>query len=307
MSEPVFQLDSVSKRYGRLNALMQVGLDAMPGQCLALVGHNGAGKTTLMKLLLGLLRPTEGSVRIFGADPASGAGEEARYRLGFLPETIAFDAAMTGREVMTFYARLKRLPAGVSEPLLQRVGLAEAAGRRIGTYSKGMRQRLGLAQALLGDARLLLLDEPTTGLDPALRRWFYDLISDLTAAGVTVLISSHALSEMEARTDRVAILDHGRLIACGSLANLRAEARLPVMVRITVPLCRTGRVAERLGHDLRIDRVDDRTLSVACPPERKMALLRTLGELGREIDDVDLLPPTLDELYAHFLAHGSAA
>ena len=277
MTGPAFALQSVGKRYGALTALTAVSLEGLPGECLALVGHNGAGKTTLMKLLLGLVRPSEGTVLTLGADPTSAAGDQARFQLGFLPETIAFDAAMTGREVLAFYARLKRLAPSTAEPLLERVGLAAAAGRRVGTYSKGMRQRLGLAQALLGRPRLLLLDEPTTGLDPELRRSFYELIGELTRDGVTVLLSSHALSEMEARTDRVAILERGRLIACGSLADLRRQARLPVQVRITVPLCQTGRVAERLGHGLAPERLDERTLVVACPAERKMELLRTAG------------------------------
>jgi Cu-processing system ATP-binding protein len=305
MTGLTFALKSVGKRYGALTALTAVSLEGLPGECLALVGHNGAGKTTLMKLLLGLVRPSEGKVVALDADPSSAAGDQARFQLGFLPETIAFDTAMTGREVLAFYARLKRLAPSKAEPLLERVGLAAAAGRRVGTYSKGMRQRLGLAQALLGRPRLLLLDEPTTGLDPELRRSFYELISELTGDGVTVLLSSHALSEMEARTDRVAILERGRLIACGSLAALRRRARLPVQVRITVPLCRTGRVAEQLGHGLVPERLDERTLVVACPLERKMELLRTLGELGPQIEDVDIVPPALDELYRHFLAKGT--
>jgi Cu-processing system ATP-binding protein len=307
MSGQAFALRSVIKRYGKLTALADVSLDGLPGECLALVGHNGAGKTTLMKLLLGLVRPSAGSVSTLGAEPTTAAGDQARFRLGFLPETIAFDAAMTGREVLAFYARLKRLPPGTGEPLLERVGLAAAAGRRVGTYSKGMRQRLGLAQALLGRPRLLLLDEPTTGLDPELRHAFYELISDLKRDGVTVLLSSHALSELEARIDRIAILDRGRLIACGSLAALRREAGLPVRIRITVPLCRTGRVAERLGAAWAPARQDERTLIVTCPPERKMEMLRRLAEFGPSIEDVDTLPPALDELYGHFLARGPRA
>ena len=153
------------RRYGALTALTAVSLDGVPGECLALVGHNGAGKTTLMKLLLGLVRPSEGTVRTW-APTRLRPRATTRFQLGFLPETIAFDAAMTGREVLAFYARLKRLAPRTAEPLLERVGLAAAAGHRVGTYRKGMRQRLGLAQALLGRPRLLLLDEPTTGLDP---------------------------------------------------------------------------------------------------------------------------------------------
>src|SRR5262249_47087545 len=147
------------------------------------------------------------------------------------------------------------------------------------------RQRLGLAQALLGRPRLLLLDEPTTGLDPALRRSFYALIAELTREGTSVLLSSHALSELEAHTNRVAILERGKLIACGSLATLRRQARLPLRVRITVPLCLTGSVTERLGHGFVPERLDERTLVVACSTERKMELLRRLGELGPQVED----------------------
>jgi Cu-processing system ATP-binding protein len=307
MSEPAFVLRSVVKRYGPLTALAGVSLEGRPGECLALVGHNGAGKTTLMKLLLGLVRPSAGTVTTLGAEPTTAAGDRSRFRLGFLPETIAFDAAMTGREVLAFYARLKRLAAETGEQLLERVGLAAAAGRRVGTYSKGMRQRLGLAQALLGRPRLLLLDEPTTGLDPELRGSFYGLISELKGDGVTVLLSSHALSELEARIDRVAILDRGRLLACGSLAALRREAGLPVRIRITVPPCHTGSIAERLGPVWAPTRQNVRTLVVACPPERKMEMLQRLAELGPAIEDVDILPPALDELYGHFLARGAPA
>jgi Cu-processing system ATP-binding protein len=307
MSDPAFVLRSVVKHYGPLTALAGVSLEGLPGECLALVGHNGAGKTTLMKLLLGLVRPSAGTVATLGAEPTTAAGDRSRFQLGFLPETIAFDAAMTGREVLAFYARLKRLAANAGEPLLERVGLAAAAGRRVGTYSKGMRQRLGLAQALLGRPRLLLLDEPTTGLDPALRRSFYELISELKGDGVTVLLSSHALSELEARTDRVAILERGRLIACGSLAALRREAGLPVRIRITVPLCQTRIVAERLDPAWASARQDVRTLVITCPPECKMEVLHRLAELGPAIEDVDILPPALDELYGHFLARSAPA
>ena len=231
---------------------------------------------------------------------------QARFQLGFLPETIAFDAAMTGREVLAFYARLKRLAPRTAEPLLERVGLAAAAGRRVGTYSKGMRQRLGLAQALLGRPRLLLLDEPTTGLDPALRRSFYELIAELTRDGVTVLLSSHALSEMEARTDRVAILERGRLIACGSLAALRRQARLPVQVRITVPLVpdRARRRTARAWAWRRNGWTSGPWWSPARPSARWSCCGR-LGELGPQIEDVDIVPPALDELYGHFLAQGT--
>ncbi len=164
----IVEIQRATKRYGTIEAVRDVSLALDPGETVALVGHNGAGKTTLFKLMLGLARPSVGTIRVLGEDPAAGEFA-ARRRLGYLPESVSFNAALTGREVLSFYARLKDEPVTKTLELLDRVGLASASARRIGTYSKGMRQRLGLAQALIGEPKLLLLDEPTTGLDPALR------------------------------------------------------------------------------------------------------------------------------------------
>src|SRR6478672_6571824 len=186
----------IVKNYRAVRALREVSFELVPGRLSALVGHNGAGKTTLIKLLLGLIRPDRGSIRVLGEDPAAGEFS-ARRQLGYLPENVAFNAALTGRETLSFYARLKRVEASKAWAFLDRVGLTDAADRRVGTYSKGMRQRLGLAQALLGQPRVLPLDEPTTGLAPALRQTFYEILNELRDDGATVLISSHALNELE--------------------------------------------------------------------------------------------------------------
>jgi Cu-processing system ATP-binding protein len=190
------EVERVTKRFGAVEAVRGVSFDLPEGRTVALVGHNGAGKTTLLKMMLGLIRPSQGCIRVLGEDPASGAFA-ARRRLGFLPENVSFNAALTCRETLSFYARLKREPATSVPKLLDRVGLSAAADRRVGTYSKGMRQRLGLAQALLGEPRVLLLDEPTTGLDPALRQSFYEIVQGLRDRGATVFLSSHALTELE--------------------------------------------------------------------------------------------------------------
>ena len=150
-------VNGVGKSYGAVKALRDVSFALSPGRLSALVGHNGAGKTTLIKLMLGLIHPDHGEIRVLGQDPAAGEFS-ARRQLGYLPENVAFNAALTGRETLAFYARLKQLAPSTAWPLLDRVGLSDAADRRVGTYSKGMRQRLGLAQALLGRPRVLLLD-----------------------------------------------------------------------------------------------------------------------------------------------------
>ena len=217
----VAEWSAVTKRYRGVTAVENVSLGLEAGEATALVGHNGAGKTTLIKLLLGLIRPNDGSVRISGVDPAGHRGAQARRAIGFLPESVAFHDAMTGDELMAFYARLKGEPRQRNAELLARVGIADAAHRRVATYSKGMRQRLGIAQALIGEPRLLLFDEPTSGLDPASRRDVYVMIDTLRDSGATVLISTHALAEVENRVDRVAIMHCGRLLAAGTLAELR--------------------------------------------------------------------------------------
>ncbi|MDJ1158201.1 ABC transporter ATP-binding protein [Chelatococcus sp. SYSU_G07232] len=293
-------LERVTRRFGPVEAVRDVSFTLPPGEIVALVGHNGAGKTTLMKLMLGLVRPSEGAVRVLGEDPAAGEFA-ARRRLGFLPESVSFNGALTGRETLAFYARLKGETPARAFALLDRVGLGAAALRRVGTYSKGMRQRLGLAQALLGAPRLLLLDEPTTGLDPALRQGFYEILQELRAGGATVLLSSHALTELEGEAERVLIMNRGRLVANGSLEELRRLARLPVRIRVTGEAQGLDTFAQHLGGIHPSRRVNGHVVEIETEAETKIAVLRrALGE-GAAISDVDVLPPTLDELYAHFL------
>ncbi|HLI14356.1 MAG TPA: ABC transporter ATP-binding protein [Alphaproteobacteria bacterium] len=300
MTAPAIAFSHVTKRYGAQTALGDVSLAVEPGECLALIGHNGAGKTTLMKLSLGLIRPSKGEVRVLGVDPAEARARELGRVIGFLPESITFHDAMTGREALAFYARLKSEPVSRNEELLDRVGLTAAADKRVKTYSKGMRQRLGLAQALLGRPRLLLLDEPTTGLDPVFRHSFYDLLHEFTARGTTVLLSSHALTELAARTDRVAIVNGGRLVAHGSLAELSRAARLAARVRISVPAGQAARVATVIEVGTKLARVNDRSVELVCPLEEKLALLRRIESVAALIDDIEIASPGLDEVFAHF-------
>jgi Cu-processing system ATP-binding protein len=283
-----------------------VSLDIQAGECVVLVGHNGAGKTTLMKLMLGLTRPSAGRVEVLGGNPALDKAVARHRSLGYLPESVALYEAMSGREVLRFFARLKKVSGKGCEALLESVGLAGAADRRVGTYSKGMRQRLGLAQAMLGNPRLLFLDEPTTGLDPGLRRQFYELIAGLQETGATSLISSHALGEVEARADRFIIIKSGRMVASGSLDELYRQAALPLRLQLAVAPGRAAQVAERLGSGTHISKVSETSLSLDCYNGDKMSLIRRIGDLGELVDDLQIKPPRLDEVYNHYMDQESA-
>jgi len=210
----------------RLRAVDNLSLTISPGEIFGLLGPNGSGKSTTIKVILGLLRPTTGSCRVFGV---SSERVEARLAVGYLPEAPNFYRFLSGRELVTFYGRIcglsgASLVARVAE-VIAWVGLAESADRRVGTYSKGMLQRIGLAQALVHDPQLLILDEPTAGVDPIGAAAITELILELKARGKTVLITSHLLAQIEEVCDRVAILDKGHLLACGTVAALSTESK----------------------------------------------------------------------------------
>ncbi|MEZ5848124.1 MAG: ABC transporter ATP-binding protein [Geminicoccaceae bacterium] len=283
------------KRYGDKTVLDGIDLSVAEGECLALLGHNGAGKTTFMKVVLGLVRADSGWVDILGG--AAGR-REARTGIGYLPENIAFHPLLTGRETLETCCRLKGRAAGEAGGLLERVELGEAADRPVSTYSKGMRQRLGLAQALIGEPRLLVLDEPTSGLDPMLRRRFFSIVEEFKGRGVAILLSSHQLTELEARTDRTAILRQGRLVAEGALSDLRRQAALPIRVRLRSESIDS--IHDRLGGR----RINGQSLELTCAHEDRIGFLRRLTELPVDIDDLEWGMPGLDDLYAHFDEQG---
>jgi ABC-2 type transport system ATP-binding protein len=219
----VFDCRQLGKRYGATVALAGVDLSVEPGELVGLLGPNGAGKSTLVKIACGLVRPTGGTASVAG-EPAGSAA--ARATLGYLAELFRFPGWLRGEELLELHQRLAGSGGGAAEraELLELVGLGEAAGVRIEAMSKGMQQRLGIAQALVGSPSLLMLDEPTSALDPVGRRIVRDLLVELKRRGVSVLLNSHLLSEVERVCDRVAILVAGRIVARGSPAEL-ARAR----------------------------------------------------------------------------------
>ena len=226
-ADAVLAVDKLCKEYQtgvrlkRVRAVVDASFEVRPGEIFGFVGPNGAGKTTTIRSLMGLIRPTRGRCTIFGAPVPSRA---ARARLGFLPESPYFYDYLTGRELLDLCGRLFGLPAEVrrrrAAELLERVGLGAAADRQLRRYSKGMLQRAGLAQALVNDPELVILDEPMSGLDPVGRKDVRDLMHELHDAGKTIFFSTHILADVEALCDRVAIISEGRILEVGPVTRL---------------------------------------------------------------------------------------
>ena len=224
---PVLEVEGLFKTFRvgffrkRVDAVRGVRFDVREGEIFGLLGPNGAGKTTTLKVMMGLIAPTKGAIRIFGR---SCAEPSARRDVGFLPENPYFHEYLTPRELLEFYGRLVGLGGGElrrqRDALIEQVGLADAATRPLRKFSKGMLQRIGIAQALIGDPKLLVFDEPMSGLDPIGRKFVADLIEDLHRRGKTILFSSHILSDVERLCDRVVILNRGVVAAEGRLADL---------------------------------------------------------------------------------------
>ena len=217
-------IDSVSRSFGSMKAVDGLSLVLAPGEIVGFLGTNGAGKTTTIKMTLGLLAPTSGTVKVLGGDPSD---PRVRAHIGYMPEVATYYPYLDARELLSFYGGICGLDAKTvrrrTDELLDAVGLADAAKRPLKTYSKGMLQRAGIAQALLNDPDLLVLDEPFTGLDPLARIHFRELLLDLKRRGKTVFFSSHELGETELLCDRVAIMKKGRCVYQGPVRDLAGD------------------------------------------------------------------------------------
>ena len=302
---PAVWCSGLRKRYGRRVAVHDVSLEVGRGDVVGLLGPNGAGKTSVIKMLLGLVQPDAGEVLLLGrpgSDPA------ARARVGYLPELFRYQQWLTAAEVLRLHVRLSGTEVSERErrECLALVGLAERAGDRVGGFSKGMQQRLGLAVALVAEPELVVLDEPTSALDPLGRVDVRDIVLDLKSRGVAVLLNSHLIGEVERVCDRVVILDRGRVAASGTLAELlgRRELRLrltDVSAAAGTRLAATGSVVERAGDwvTLALPADDDGT---AVPD-----LVRDLAALGVRVHAVEPARITLEERLLGILRDGAAA
>lgn len=305
MNNPIVSLSDAGKKYGDLTALHSMSMSLNEGEVLGLFGHNGAGKTTMMKLILGVISPTSGNVEVMGMAPDSKEAWHCRSKVGYLPENVSLYEQLTGLEVLTYFAKLKGFSRGAAKKqavdLLEQVGITHAMKRQVKTYSKGMRQRLGLAQAFIGEPKLLLLDEPTVGLDPIATRDFYKTVDQLKANGSSVILCSHVLPDVEQHIDRAMILSSGQLLAMGSLEELRQQAALPVFIR---PIFLK---AEGLKHAIAQNSMLSGFLTSQCqhtfmvPEHEKLSVLKQLLT-QKGLNDIQVESANLEQVYQYFLA-----
>ncbi len=322
--EPVIRAEGVRKRFGTTVALDGVDLTVKAGRVTGLLGPNGSGKTTLIRILSTLIQPDGGTVHVAGLDVVRNAAK-VRTRIGLAGQFAAVDEALTGRENLEIVGRLYQL--GRSEAnrraveALERLNLTEAADRPVRTYSGGMRRRLDLGASLVGRPEVLLLDEPTTGLDPRTRLELWDFLKDLVAGGTTILLTTQYLDEADELADRISVIDHGRLIAEGTADELKSQVGGDVLVLTVTKLADLPRAAALLnglgGERSQIDERNRRvTVAVSGTMtsadkgpravESLLAAVRAVDEAGIAVDDLGLRRPSLDDVFLALTGHAAA-
>lgn len=302
MTNDPLQVNDVTKYFGDVHAVDGISLSVAKGEMFGLIGHNGAGKSTLFKLMLGLIPATSGEIRVHGTLTRDHDFRQVRRRIGYLPESFVTYDNLTGIEVLRLFADLKKVPRSECAETLSRVGLTDAAARRVRTYSKGMRQRLGLAQVLLGNPDLIFLDEPTNGLDPEGIHDFYTIMRDVQARGATVIITSHILAEIQDRVDRLVILHSGKIAAHGTLTELRAQMVLPSVIDVTLRAGQEARMHAALGDLAGLEwQLDSGCARISCPAADKVSVLARIMAVSDMVLDIVVHEPSLEDL---FLGYG---
>ncbi|RIH86384.1 ABC transporter ATP-binding protein [Calidithermus roseus] len=310
----VIETHDLSKRYGRVVAVEGLNLQVGEGEVFGLLGPNGSGKTTTILMLLGLTEPTSGTAQVLGHDPVR-EPLSVKRQVGYLPDSVGFYGEMTAWENLRYTTRLLGLPRLEAEKrigeVLERMGLADVAQRPVATFSRGMRQRLGLAEVLLKRPKVAILDEPTLGLDPEAALEFLAMIRGLKAEGITVLLSSHLLHQVQAICDRVGLFHRGRMVLVGTVRDL-AERVLGGAYRIRLRASAGASLAERLKslEGVGALRQQDGSWYLEARRDLRPELARAVLEAGGELLELGLEEPSLDEVYARYfqeVRHAEAA
>ncbi len=295
-------LEDIKVDFGSVLALDRISVDFSPGITL-LAGPNGSGKSTLIKVLLGLIRPNAGVLRADGHRVR--IDNAYKQKLGYLPEAVAFAENLSGRQILNFFARARNVPKKRVQVVLDRIGLTGAARRRVGGYSKGMRQRLGLGAAILAEPDLLLLDEPSGGLDQEGLSVLWSVLKEWREKERIVLVTSHDLALMEHRVNRICLLKEGRVCAQGSPTDLRYQAALPIKVdfqlnpgstrvHLLIKDIRAWEAVHNMNHE-------DQNLTVEIPPDDLLKLMDLRNRNAEAVVRIRVEEPGLDEVYESLL------
>jgi oleandomycin transport system ATP-binding protein len=305
----VIEAEGLTKRFGATQALAGVDLHAESGRVLALLGPNGAGKTTIVRILATLLKPDAGSARLCGYDVVADA-TVVRQLLALTGQYASVDDELTGTENLIMICRLLGFGRAAaktrSREMLERFGLAEAAGRAVKTYSGGMRRRLDLGASLLGEPEVLFLDEPTTGLDPRGRGEMWDTVRGVVAGGATVLLTTQYLEEADELADEIAVIDHGLVVASGTPAELKARTGSQTLAVRAMDAAHTAQVAGVVADvvGLRPDVAENGLVTVAVSdPAMVPAVVRRLDDAGIVAAELNLRLPSLDEVFLTLTGH----
>lgn len=306
MSEVVLETEGLTKRYGDFVAVDCLDLTVRAGEVFGLLGPNGAGKTTTILMLLGLTEPTSGRIRVLGFDPAR-QPLSVKARVGYMPDQVGFYDELTARENLSYIARLNAIPRKeLNERIngaLERVRLLDVADKRVGTFSRGMRQRLGLADVLIKRPRLIIMDEPTQGLDPELAREFLDLIRDLKHEGITILLSSHLLHQVQEICDRVGLFSHGRMVLQGTVPELARNVlggAYRIHIQADGPATRLHNALQQLPQTVQVRRVDGNRYEVEAKSDVRADAASAVIEAGGRLQALNVEHQSLDDIYTRY-------
>lgn len=308
MAEIVLETQGLTKKYGEFTAVHDLNLTVTQGEVFGLLGPNGAGKTTTILMLLGLTEPTAGQVRVLGLDPAR-QPLSVKARVGYLPEQVGFYDGLTAFENLIYIAKLNGLPRHEAyrriEALLTQMGLDQVANRRVGAFSRGMRQRLGVAEVLLKQPQLVIMDEPTQGLDPEAAHEFLEIIRRLKQDGITVLLSSHQLHQVQAVCDRVGLFHRGQMVLCGTVPELARQVlggAYRIHLQAEGPADLLEDAFRRLNGVLRVHRSTASTYELEAEADVRAEAAQSVVQSGGRLLALDIQMPDLDEVYARYFA-----
>ncbi len=316
MTDVVLQTKNLTKKYGDFTAVDNLNLTVHAGEVFGLLGPNGAGKTTTILMLLGLTEPTAGEVQVLGLDPARNP-LQVKAQVGYLPDQVGFYEKLSARENLIYTAKLN----GLSRPeayrriddALARMGLADVADKAVRKFSRGMRQRLGVAEVLIKQPKLIIMDEPTMGLDPEGAREFLDIIRQLKTEGITILLSSHLLFQVQSVCDRVGLFNAGKMVLEGSVPSL-ARRVLGGAYRINLEVENPDHLVsllKTLPGVVNLRRENSRVLQLETKDDLRASVAQAIVENGGKLLSLTAEIPSLDDIYARYfeteVAHGTAS